>query len=116
MLTKKQVIEEHDKLVYLFGGSLGINYDGKMERSIEKFDENQNKKEACIEFYYDILIGHPFIDGNKRVAWECLDLMLDLNGCRINAATNQAFELMMKVIEHKVTVQEIADWVRRHSK
>ncbi|MBS3067493.1 type II toxin-antitoxin system death-on-curing family toxin [Candidatus Micrarchaeota archaeon] len=97
MLTKKQIIQEHDKLIELFGGTLGMHYDGKIERTIERYNESKNKKEACIEFYYEIIVGHPFVDGNKRTATHFLEHLLELNGYRLNATNEQIVKMALDI-------------------
>lgn len=117
MLTKKQVCEEHDKLISLFGGAFGINYEGKIENAVNKFNENPDKREACIEFYYDILIGHPFIDGNKRTATHFLEHLLELNGYKLRATNEELVtvaldtakknEEMERKHKHAVPLEEV---------
>lgn len=63
-----------------------------------------------------LLRNHPFVDGNKRVAWECMDLVLDLNGYRLSCTTHQGMDLVMRVIEHRITLQETAQWLQKHSR
>ena len=123
ILGYRQVLWIYRRVIEDTGGDFGIRDEGLLRSALARpqtsfggqdlYPTLFEKAAALLE---SIVRNHPFIDGNKRVAWECLDLMLDLNGYRISADPHRASELMMKVIEHKVTVQEIADWVQQHSK
>lgn len=97
MLSKKQVLEEHDNLIHLFGGTLGINYEAKIDYAVEKFNTNSNKKEASVDFYYDIMIGHPFIDGNKRTATHFLEDLLELNNYKLIATDRELVNLALMI-------------------
>jgi len=59
--------------------------------------------------------NHPLPDGNKRVAWACLIVFLDLNGYRwINGRPNvdQAVSAMSEVAAHRVDERWLSQWLR----
>jgi len=60
--------------------------------------------------------NHPFVDGNKRIAWECLDLSLEMNGYRVTAPHDQSFLLILRIIQRQLTVQDVAEWLSRHTR
>ncbi|MEK6982139.1 MAG: type II toxin-antitoxin system death-on-curing family toxin [Candidatus Micrarchaeota archaeon] len=97
MLSKKQVLEEHDNLVSLFGGTLGINYEAKIDYAVEKFNQSTNKKDGSVEFYYEIIIGHPFTDGNKRTATHFLEHLLELNNYKLITTDDELIELALTI-------------------
>jgi len=119
MLSSDQVVLEHNSLVKQFGGSMGINYGGIIDSAVEKFNSNSDKKEAAIEFFYDIIIGHPFVDGNKRTAVHFLEHLLELNGFSLIASNNQIVAMALHVtreneISHKSKgVQVSLEYVRK---
>lgn len=58
---------------------------------------------------------HPLPDGNKRAAWACLVLFIDLNGGSWNDShpdTDQAVEAMLAVAAHDVDETWLAGWLR----
>lgn len=122
-LGYRQVLWIYRRVIEETGGDFGIRDEGLLRAALARphtsFGGNDlyptlfEKAAALLE---SIVRNHPLMDGNKRVAWECFDLTLDLNGYRLAADENQGFELIMKVIEHKITVQEIADWAKKHSR
>ena len=60
--------------------------------------------------------NHPFLDGNKRMTWECLDLFLEINGYRITSSHEQGHELMMQIIGRHQSVQDVTDWLKKHTR
>ncbi|MEY2959028.1 MAG: hypothetical protein RLZZ01_1596 [Actinomycetota bacterium] len=59
--------------------------------------------------------NHPLPDGNKRAAWACLVLFLDLNGGTWSPDPPDvavAVETMFKVAAREVDEQWLAGWLR----
>ncbi len=46
-----------------------------------------------------LLVNHPFVDGNKRVAFAACDVFLRINGCRMQADPDWLFQRMMAWID-----------------
>jgi len=46
-----------------------------------------------------LLINHPFVDGNKRVAFAACDVFLRINGWRLEAESNWLYQHMMGWID-----------------
>ncbi len=58
--------------------------------------------------------NQPFVDGNKRIAWICGKLFLQLHGLTIAATDHEALDLFVNRIANGMTVPELADWLGRH--
>lgn len=116
LLIYKRVIEET-------GGSHGLRDEGLLRSALARpqasfsgqdlYSTLFEKSAALLE---SLVRNHPFVDGNKRVAWECFDLTLGMNGCRLKASHEQNYKLVMQVIERKLTVQEVAEWLDKHTR
>jgi len=60
--------------------------------------------------------NHPLPDGNKRAAWACLNLFIDLNGgswISDPPDVDDAVEAMLLVAAHDVDEVWFADWLRK---
>lgn len=58
--------------------------------------------------------NHPFIDGNKRVAWVACRTFLRLNGADLEAPADEKFLVMLRVARGDLSEQELAAWIRAH--
>ncbi|MBI3616377.1 MAG: type II toxin-antitoxin system death-on-curing family toxin [Candidatus Omnitrophica bacterium] len=104
------------------GGSPGLRDEGLLRSALARpkatfgaedlYPAIFEKAGALLE---SLVRNHPFLDGNKRMAWECFDLFLEINGYRITASRQQGYALMMQIIERQVTVQDVADWLKKHT-
>ena len=60
-----------------------------------------------------VVNSHALIDGNKRLGWLATAVFLELNGASVAAALNDdVYELVMRVAQEEVPVEEIADQLR----
>ena len=59
--------------------------------------------------------NHPLLDGNKRAAWACLVVFIDLNNGAWNCDppdVEQAVDAMLRVAGREVDERWFADWLR----
>lgn len=120
-LGYRQVRWIHRRVIEETGGSLGIRDEGLLlsalarpQASFRGQDLYPTLFEKAAALFESLVRNHPFLDGNKRVAWECMDLLLDVNGFRLLVSHRQGYALVAKVIAHELTVQELADWIQTH--
>jgi death-on-curing protein len=59
--------------------------------------------------------NHPFIDGNKRVAFVLMDIFLQKNGWEIIAHEEEAYSLMIDLASGKLTKAQLSTWLKEHS-
>lgn len=86
-LTRDELIAMHHRLIEEFGGSHGLIDFEALESAVMR---------PQIGYYHDIIeeagalmeslaMYHPFVDGNKRLAFFATDVFLRLNGFISNA-------------------------------
>jgi len=57
--------------------------------------------------------GHPFRDGNKRVAFVTMMVFLELNGCQFAAPDEEVVGTMTGLAAGTVSEAALARWLRR---
>ena len=100
-LTVDEVTAMHDSMIEAYGGSYGIRDIGGLESALMRpqigyYDSIIEEAAAMME---SLAINHPFIDGNKRVAFAATDAFLRLNGLFINCDNAEAYRLFMRLFE-----------------
>ena len=60
---------------------------------------------------HSIAGNHALVDGNKRLAWLATVVVLDLNARTPNLSKGAAFDLVVKVAEGTLDVEEIAKFL-----
>lgn len=60
-------------------------------------------------------MNHGFVDGNKRVAFACMDIFLGLNGARLEAEPAAVVAFIYRHLEAGTFRKDVLDeWLRRH--
>jgi death-on-curing protein len=59
-----------------------------------------------------IVRNHALVDGNKRLGWLALVLVLALNGVRLDVDDDEAFDLVIGVAEGRHDVASVVDALR----
>lgn len=62
-----------------------------------------------------LLMNHPFVDGNKRVAFFATDVFLRLNGWRIDVDADAAHRFLVGLLEQNdCDFAHLLPWLREH--
>ena len=64
---------------------------------------------------FHVCKNHPFVDGNKRLAFVLMDIFLQRNGWEIVAHEEETYSLMMALASGKLTKAQLASWIKKHS-
>lgn len=64
----------------------------------------------------NIIMNHPFVDGNKRTGMIVADAFLKNNGYKIAAKQGEIEKFAISIILKRLTVEQIAKWLKKHSR
>jgi death-on-curing family protein len=90
------------------------DYEAGFERARTAADYIDNADTAHIAalLFEGIATRHPLVDGNKRLAWQCMTVFLDMNGIWFDAQEYAAYEMAMAVVAHSKTTEHMAEFIR----
>jgi death-on-curing protein len=114
-LTVAEVAEVHRTMIENFGGSHGLRDLGALESALFRpqsgyYDDLVAEACALLE---SLAINHPFVDGNKRVAYAAMEIFLLINGMRVDASQQQIYRFLMRLFEsNKFELAELEKWFR----
>lgn len=119
MISKQEAEAIHNILIAKFGGSKGIRdvrlLESALARPFATFDNKElypdaiEKAAAILE---SLAINHPFVDGNKRIAYTLMRLILLENDFDITASQDEKYELVISVSKGESRFDEIVDWLK----
>lgn len=116
--TLREVLELHRILIERFGGQDGIRDLGLLESALMRPQTGYYKTLSleAAALLQSLALNHPFVDGNKRVAFASTAIFLRMNGYRLKVdPDNGESFLIKKVIGKKVELAEIASWLESHA-
>ena len=98
-LTLDDVFRMHEMLLNAFGGAKGVRDAGLIESALLRPQTGYYADliEEAAALWESMAMNHGFIDGNKRVAYACVELFLQLNGVDIFASN---YELEIFIYTH----------------
>jgi death-on-curing protein len=122
MISLEQVIKIQDILIDKFGGAKGIKDLAQLESALSRpyqtfggieLHINQFHKAAAI--IQSLLINHPFIDGNKRIGYVVMRLILLEKGWEIIATQDEKYSFVINNASGKMEFNEIANWIQSNA-
>ncbi|HZY92103.1 MAG TPA: type II toxin-antitoxin system death-on-curing family toxin [Thermoplasmata archaeon] len=119
-LTVSEVIHIHDRMILTFGGELGILHEGKIASALDRArhstvygtDPFPTILHKAASIMHDILVYHPFADGQKRTGLSSAFIFLGLNGFSLwsrDPPDEVHFAVSVAKGEHEV--DEITEWL-----
>jgi death-on-curing protein len=113
-LTFDEVIELHKNLIDEFGGTHGIRDINLLEAAIMRPQTGyyETLYEQAAALMESLANNHPFIDGNKRVAFFVTDAFLRNNGYFIKCDGEEAYAYFMELFEaNTFCFLKLLDWL-----
>ena len=102
-------------LIQRFGGAKGVRDPGALEAALFRpqtgyYEDRVAEAAALME---SLAINHPFVDGNKRIAFAAADVFLRINGWRLQRSPMQIYEEMMQMFDSGTfDIQHLEPWLR----
>ena len=114
-LTVADVLGMHTMLMQRYGGAPGVRDPGALEAALFRpqtgyYDDIVAEAAALLE---SLAINHPFVDGNKRIAFAAADVFLRINGWRLQRAPMQIHAEMIEMFETGIfDIAHLDPWLR----
>lgn len=114
-LTVADVLGMHTVLMQRYGGAPGVRDPGALEAALFRpqtgyYEDLVAEAAALME---SLAINHPFVDGNKRIAFAAADVFLRFNGWRLQRAPMQIYAEMMQMFESGTfDIAHLDSWLR----
>jgi len=118
-LEKEDILLAHDAILVTTGGHAGILQEGALDAALERcrwgpFHGEGDLTERAAYLLRGIVQDHPFVDGNKRTAFEAAALFFYRNGRLILAPADEVVSEMLHAAQG-AGVQHIEAWLRRRA-
>jgi death-on-curing protein len=114
-LTCDEALSIHKALLERFGGPEGVRDLGLLESALyrPRTGYYRDLAEMAAALFESLIMNHPFIDGNKRVAFFATDVFLRLNGWKLKVEANAAHEFLIGLLHRgECDFDHILPWIR----
>jgi len=116
----EQILQIHEAQIEKFGGARGLRDPGALESAVARpamtfggedlYPDVPSKAAALM---HSLVMNHAFVDGNKRVCVTSAELLLRLNGYRLDASDPELGELTLTVARGELDAEALAIWFRQ---
>lgn len=119
-LTAVHVLAIHSDQIQAHGGAVGLRDRGLLESALERprnhfgYEPEADLSTLAAAYGFGIASNQPFVDGNKRVAFQAMYLFLGLNGLRIEASEEEVVTTMLALASGDLDQPSLAAWLRDH--
>ena len=116
-LTLDDALYIHTEQLRLFGGAKGIRDHGLIESALLRPQTGYyaDLVEQAAALWESLAMNHGFIDGNKRVAFACMDIFLGLNGARLETGPEAVIIFIYGHLEAGTFRKPVIEgWLRAH--
>lgn len=116
-LSLDEVVSIHTVLIERFGGPEGILDLGLLESALFRpqtgyYDELPKMAAAMFE---SLIKNHPFVDGNKRVAFFATDIFLRMNGYKLKVEAKSAHQFLMGLFDtNSCDLEHLYPWINEN--
>jgi len=116
-LTIAEVLAIHKRQIDQYGGIEGIRDSGLLESAVFRpqtgyYNSVAEEAAALLE---SLVNNHPFLDGNKRIAFAAAHTFLLVNGFDLAVDSSSACEFIMRSISSgEFRFAQILKWINGH--
>jgi len=120
-LSISQVLDIHQDEINSFGGTFAVRDEGLLDSALAQPQATFGGEllhptigEQAAAYLYHLAMNHPFIDGNKRTAFAVMDTFITLNGYSLNLSEEQAYNLVIQVVQRQISKEELSAFMELH--
>ncbi len=122
-LTRKDILQIHEDAIVDSGGGYGMRDETGIESAIAApqamyFGQEQYPTiaEKAAILCFELVMQHPFIDGNKRVGHGAMVNFLYMNTYIIDADDDEQESIILQVAAGEMDKETFTDWVKSRIK
>ena len=117
MIHFQSAVRVHNRLIDEFGGSKGVRDHKLLESALNRpfatfdgIDLYPTAIEKATAIFESLIINHPFMDGNKRIAYALMEVLLREDGLLLNIHQDEKYDLVINASTGAFRFDEIKSW------
>jgi len=120
-LLRQTVLATQERLLAEFGGLSGVRDAGLLDSALARPQQlsaygRPSLFDLAAAYAYGLVRNHPFLDGNKRIAFTAAVVFLELNGRRFTASEAEAALKTLALAARELDEADFAAWLQDHSR
>jgi death-on-curing protein len=111
----------HEEMIRRYGGASGLRDRGQLESAVAQplmtfdgIDLYKDLAEKSAAMCFSLIKNHPFVDGNKRVGFAAMRLLVRSNGFRLKASIDEKEHITLSIASGTLSRDDLVEWIREH--
>ncbi|MSQ98452.1 MAG: type II toxin-antitoxin system death-on-curing family toxin [Xanthomonadales bacterium] len=107
----------HQRLIDKFGGVPGLRDKGLLESALFRPQTGyyEDLVQMAAALFESLIINHPFVDGNKRMAFFSCDIFLRLHGWKLEVGADAGHAFIIRSLEqNECDYDHLVPWIQQH--
>ncbi len=120
-ILRDVVVAIQHTLLAEHGGLSGIRDEALLDSALARpqnlfaYSDPISIFDLAASYSYGLVLNHPFIDGNKRVALTVAGIFLEVNGYSLNAVEAEAVITFEHLASGRIIEKQLASWFQDYS-
>jgi death-on-curing protein len=120
-LLRETLLAMHDLLIAEFGGAARVRDEGLLDSALSRPQNlfaygHPSLFDLAASLAFGLIKNHPFVDGNKRVAFTAAVTFLHVNGRRVQATEVDATVRTLALAADDMSEAQCAAWLKANSR
>lgn len=119
-ITEKDALLFHRELITAFSGEHGVRDRNLLQSALARpqnhlaYNKDASLPELAAAYAHGLAQNHPFVDGNKRIAFAVARIFLGLNGIAFDPPEADAVIAVEGLASGDLKPEDFASWVAGH--
>jgi death on curing protein len=118
-LARDVILAIHERQIVEHGGASGLRDAGALDSALARARNlwvysKPDLHDLAAAYAHGLARDHPFVDGNKRVAFIAARLFLLRNGVTIKAPKAESVMTFVRLAADEISEPELAAWLRKN--
>ena len=119
-MRRDVVLAIHDLLLSRHGGGAGMRDERMLDSALDRpknlfLYEKSTLHDLAASYGFGLIKNHPFVDGNKRIAFSVAVLFLEINGWKFSAAEVDSVLKTLALAASEMDESAYAQWLKENS-
>jgi death-on-curing protein len=115
ILTPEKILDIHKLIIRNFGGIDGVLCQGTIDYLVDQINAESDLFRKASLALHIVANCHPFLDGNKRSAFQIAELILSSEGYAITAKEETIIQMLLRIASYECQVDEVKIWLEKNS-
>ena len=115
ILNPEKILEIHKLVIINFGGIDGVLCQGTIDYLVDQINDEPDLFRKAALALHIVANCHPFLDGNKRSAFQIAELILNSDAYAITAREEMTIQMLLRIASYQCQVNNIKTWLEKNT-